>query len=80
MVCVLSFPRNQSAARSAARSRNEGPMPLKDLIASPGEAAAARIIKRFRFSGEAREELYVLIRDEVDRAVKRARQEAKPNL
>lgn len=44
-------------------------MALKDLIATPGEAAAARIVKLFRYTGEAGEQLRCAIEDEVDKAV-----------
>ena len=44
-------------------------MTLKDLIATPGEAAAARVVKLFRYTGEAGEQLRCAIEDEVDKAV-----------
>lgn len=44
-------------------------MALKNLIASPGEAAAARITHRFRYSGSALEELHQAVVDAVDGAV-----------
>lgn len=45
-------------------------MALKDLIATPGEAAAAQIITRFRFSGDAKAELYEAVKVAVDDAYK----------
>jgi len=45
---------------------------LKDLIATDGEAVAAKVIREFRFSGDAREQLYKLVRDEVDKRVRNA--------
>ena len=44
-------------------------MALKDLIATPGEAAAARIVKQFRFTGTARDDLYAAVREAVDDAL-----------
>jgi hypothetical protein len=39
---------------------------LKDLIATRGEAVAGKIIREFRFSGDARKELYDAIVKAVD--------------
>jgi hypothetical protein len=44
-------------------------MALRDLTATPGEAAAARVSSMFGFSGNARSELWSAICAEVDRAV-----------
>ncbi len=48
-------------------------MSLKDLIATPGESAAARIVKLFRYTGEAGEQLRCAIETEVAEAVARER-------
>ena len=45
---------------------------LKDLIATDGEAIAGRIIREFRFSGDAREEIYALVTKEVDERIQQA--------
>lgn len=50
-------------------------MALKELIATPGEAAAGKIMSLFRYSGEARRQLYEAIRAEVDQAVSKERYE-----
>lgn len=55
-------------------------MTLKDLVATPGEAAANRIVKSLRFSShETRERLWADVRNAVDDAVaaERAKHEAK---
>lgn len=44
-------------------------MALKDLIATPGEATASRIVELFRYSGEAREQLWEAIEAAVTEAV-----------
>jgi hypothetical protein len=49
-------------------------MALKELIATPGEAAAGKIMGLFRYSGEARRQLYEAIRAEVDAAVFKERE------
>lgn len=47
---------------------------LKDLIASPGEAAAARITKMFRYDGNAHKNLYDAIKEAVDEVARKERQ------
>ena len=47
---------------------------LTDLIATRGEVAAARITKRFRYSGDAHRELYEAIRDEIDKAYRQGKE------
>ena len=42
---------------------------LRDLVATPGEAAAGRICKRFRYGGDAHAQLYEAVRVEVMKAI-----------
>ena len=44
-------------------------MPLKDLIATPGEIAAAHVLNPWRIRGDVREELWDAIKTEVERAI-----------
>jgi hypothetical protein len=49
-------------------------MALKDLIASPGETAAYRVLKEWRIAGDARAELTEAIKQEVEHAIAKERE------